>query len=160
MRVLGIDPGYARCGWGIVELKGDPVYVAHGCIETPSTWKPHIRLRHIGDACAQIIASYVPTRMAMETLYFKQSTTTALGVAQARGVLFYIAAVHGLDIDEMTPTQVKTSVTGYGKADKLQMQEMVRLQLRLAAIPTPDDAADALAVAICGAVCSRSLRLS
>lgn len=160
MRVLGIDPGYARCGWGVVELAGEPKYVAHGCFETSSDLDFEKRLLFLGDSCAEVIEKYQPDQMAMETIYFKQSTTTALKVAQARGVLFYVAAKHGLLIDEMTPTQVKTNLTGYGKADKAQMQQMVKLQLHLKEIPQPDDAADALAVAICGVLCSRSIRIA
>ena len=159
MKVLGIDPGYARMGWGVVDFHGDTSYVAHGCIETHKDTLFPNRLKQIGEELEEIIGEYKPDRIAVEDLYFKQSTTTALKVAQARGVLFYIAAKYEIPIDEMQPTQVKQGLTGYGKADKAQMQMMVKLQLKLAEIPKPDDAADALAVAIVGAVCHRSLAL-
>ena len=159
MRVLGIDPGYARCGWGIVDFNGDTAYVAHGCFETSKNDKFEDRLKLIGEELEKVILEFKPERIAVEELYFAKSTTTALNVCHARGVLFFIAAQHGIPIDEMKPSQVKQGLTGYGKADKSQMQMMVKLQLKLQDIPQPDDAADALAVAIVGAVCHKSLAL-
>lgn len=155
MRVLGIDPGYARCGWGVVEMERDPKYVAHGCFETSAGTDFEKRIQFIGEECLKVIEQYRPDRLAIETIYFKQSTTTALKVAQVRGVIFYIAAQAGLVIDEMSPLEVKSHLTGYGNADKLQVQQMVKMQLSLRAVPQPDDAADALAVCISAALCNR-----
>jgi len=159
IRVLGLDPGYARCGWGVVDYSGDTTYVAHGCFETHKDEKFENRLKIIGEALEKVIEEYKPDRIAIEELFFAKSTTTALKVCHARGVLFFIAAKFGIPIDEMKPSQVKQGLTGYGKADKSQMQMMVKLQLKLQTVPQPDDAADALAVAIVGAVCHRTLAL-
>ncbi len=159
MRVLGLDPGYARCGWGIVDYEGDTKHVAHGCFETHKDEVFPDRLKKIGEELVKVIEEFKPDRIGVEELFFAKSTTTALKVCHARGVLLFIAAQYGIPVDEMKPSQVKQGLTGYGRADKSQMQGMVKLQLKLVDIPKPDDAADALAVAIVGAVCYRSLVL-
>ncbi|KEO82256.1 crossover junction endodeoxyribonuclease RuvC [Tumebacillus flagellatus] len=149
MRILGIDPGYGRTGYGVVDSIGNRIKsVEYGCIETkPNTPIPD-RLVDIYGAVCEVIARLKPEAVAVEQIFFSKSVTTALDVAQARGVVLLAAREAGLPVAEYTPMQVKQSVAGYGKADKKQMQEMVRMFLGLANIPKPDDAADALAVAI------------
>jgi crossover junction endodeoxyribonuclease RuvC len=149
MRILGIDPGYGRLGYGVVESIGNRMKsVEYGCIET----KPHTpmpdRLIDIYGAIKEIIARHAPDAMSIEQLFFAKNVTTGLDVAQARGVVLLAAREANLPIGEYTPVQVKQSIVGYGKADKKQVQEMVRMFLGLAKIPKPDDAADALAIAI------------
>ena len=152
MRILGIDPGYGRTGWGVVEKQnGDWKHVAHGCIET-SVKDPFVeRLIEIKIEIEKLIKEYKPTRAGVEGLFFAKNAKTAMKVGQARGVILLTLVDAGLVIDEFTPLQVKQALTGYGRADKNQMQKMVQLQLGLKDKPTPDDAADALAVALtCG----------
>jgi crossover junction endodeoxyribonuclease RuvC len=149
MRILGIDPGYGRTGFGVVDSVGNRMKaVEYGCIET----KPHTpmpdRLFDIYGAVKEIIARHRPDAMAVEQLFFAKNVTTGIDVAQARGVVLLAAREAGLSVGEYTPMQVKQSLVGYGKAEKKQMQEMVRMFLGLAKIPKPDDAADALAIAI------------
>jgi crossover junction endodeoxyribonuclease RuvC len=149
VRILGIDPGIARLGWGVVEVEGSRLRgVAHGCVETPAQMAEPERLNRIFSALQDIIALHAPGCVSVEQLFFYRNTTTAFRVGQARGVAL-LAAVHaGLSVYEYTPMQVKQAVTGYGGADKRQVQEMVRILLGLRDIPRPDDAADALAIAI------------
>ena len=152
MRVLGFDPGTATTGYGVVEIRGSRLaHVAHGTIETPAGLFFADRLRMIYEEAAVLINRFQPAAVAIERLYFKQNVTTGIAVAQARGVLALAAAQVGLPIGEFSPTEAKTAVTGYGKADKKQMQEMIRILLNLDAVPRPDDAADALGLAICQA---------
>ncbi|MGB8954869.1 MAG: crossover junction endodeoxyribonuclease RuvC [Tumebacillaceae bacterium] len=149
MRILGIDPGYGRTGYGVVDVVGNRMKsVEYGCIETkPNTPMPD-RLFDIYGAVKEIIARLQPEAMAIEQLFFAKNVTTGIDVAQARGVVLLAAREAHLPIGEYTPMQVKQSLVGYGKADKKQMQEMVRMFLGLAQIPKPDDAADGLAIAI------------
>lgn len=150
MRVLGLDPGTATTGYGVVEGKGSRLhYIAHGTISTPAGTHFAERLLAIHRACAALIEQHRPDAVAIERLYFKQNVTTGIAVAQARGVLALTAAQAGLPIGEFSPTEAKTAITGYGKADKRQVQEMIKILLNLKSIPRPDDAADALAIAIC-----------
>ncbi len=149
MRILGIDPGYGRTGYGVIDTIGNRVKsVEYGCIET----KPHTpmpdRLIDIYGAVTEIIERLRPDAMAVEQLFFAKNVTTGLDVAQARGVVLLAGRQANLSLGEYTPMQVKQSIAGYGKADKKQIQEMVRMFLGLATIPRPDDAADALAIAI------------
>lgn len=150
MRVLGIDPGTATTGYGLVEESGgDLKAVAFGAIRTPAGQPLPARLQLIYRAVADLAAEWKPTGTAVEELFFSRNVRTAMGVGQARGVILLALADAGLAVAEYTPSAIKQAVTGYGNADKAQMQEMVRLLLGLAEIPRPDDAADALAVAIC-----------
>ncbi|MBX3179811.1 MAG: crossover junction endodeoxyribonuclease RuvC [Candidatus Hydrogenedentes bacterium] len=150
MRVLGLDPGTATTGYGVVEGKGSRLHhIAHGVITTPPEMHFADRLKYIHEACAALLIEHRPDAVAIERLYFKQNVTTGITVAQARGVLALAAAQAGLPIGEFSPTEAKTAITGYGKADKKQVQEMIKLLLNLDAIPRPDDAADALGIAIC-----------
>ncbi|MCC6142789.1 MAG: crossover junction endodeoxyribonuclease RuvC [Candidatus Hydrogenedentes bacterium] len=150
MRVLGFDPGTATTGYGIVEGKGSRLrYVAHGAICTPPNLHFAERLKCIHEEATRLLASFSPDVVAIEKLFFKQNVTNGITVAQARGVLALAAVQAGKPIAEFSPTQCKTAITGYGKADKKQVQEMVRILLNLNEIPRPDDAADALGLAIC-----------
>lgn len=149
MRVIGIDPGTGILGFGVVEVKGNKVkMVTGGVITTPAHTPLPDRLLEIYDGLTEIIAETKPSVMAIERLFFNQNVTTAMSVAQARGVAMLTARQADLRIEEYTPQQIKQTLTGYGKADKKQMQEMVRLQLGLTEVPKPDDCADALAAAI------------
>jgi len=150
MRAIGLDPGTATTGYGVVEGKGTRLrYVAHGAIRTPAKTHFALRLRTIFEEVTALLDSYKPDVVAIEKLYFSQNVTTGIAVAQARGVIALAAAQAGLPIGEFSPLEVKNAVVGYGKAEKRQVQEMVKILLNLEAPPRPDDAADALALAIC-----------
>ncbi len=150
MRTIGIDPGTAIMGWGIVdEARGTLSLVAYGALTTPAGMAAPDRLVILYDGLQALLREHRPETGAVEELFFGKNVNTAIGVGQARGVALLALAQAGLPIHEYKPTQVKQAVAGYGGADKQQMQEMVRLTLRLSAIPKPDDAADAVAVAIC-----------
>ena len=149
MRILGIDPGTGILGFGIIDAsKGKVQLVDGGVIRTPVKEDDAIRLLTIYDELTQIIASTKPTIMSVEKLFFSRNVTTAMTVAQARGVVLLCGMQAGMEIHEYTPMQIKLAVTGYGNADKKQMQEMVRVILGLNEIPKPDDAADACAIAL------------
>ncbi|MBO5245509.1 MAG: crossover junction endodeoxyribonuclease RuvC [Selenomonadales bacterium] len=150
MLALGIDPGTAICGYGLVELNGTRLKaVDHGAILTPAKMAPEQRLMKIYEELNDIIAKFKPDIMGVEQLFFNKNVTTAISVGQARGVILLAAAQHGLPIKEFTPLQVKQSVVGYGKATKEQVIYMTTRLLNLPSAPHPDDVADALAVAIC-----------
>lgn len=149
MRILGIDPGTGILGFGIIEARATSVQLVDaGVIRTPVKEDDAIRLETIYDELTDIIASAKPEVMSVEKLFFARNVTTAMTVAQARGVVLLTARQAGMPIFEYTPMQIKQSITGYGKADKKQMQEMVRVLLKLTEVPKPDDCADALAAAI------------
>lgn len=149
-RVLGIDPGLANAGWGVIDVDGNRLtYVAHGSISTDSKIPAPVRLKEIFDQLSIIIEKYKPVEAGMETLYFAKNVKTALPVAEARGVLSLCMVQNGLMLSEYTPLQIKQAVVGNGRADKNQVQQMVKLILGLDKIPKPDHAADALAAAIC-----------
>jgi crossover junction endodeoxyribonuclease RuvC len=161
MRVLGIDPGTATTGYGVVEeVKGDLKPLAFGVIRTPADQPLPVRLQLIYRALRELAAEWGPTAAAVEELFFSRNVRTAMSVGQARGVTLLALADIGLDVAEYTPLAIKQAVTGYGNADKAQVQEMVRLLLGLAEAPRPDDAADALAVAICHLHSARLAALS
>ncbi len=150
MRIIGIDPGYATIGYGIVDY--DNIHfktVGYGAVTTPPDKNFPDRLIDIYNDIKTLIKKYNPQSMAIERLYFNTNTTTAIDVAQARGVIVLAARQAGIDIFEYTPLQVKQSITGYGRAEKHQVMEMVKSLLQLKAVPKPDDTADALALAIC-----------
>jgi len=151
MSVLGIDPGIGTTGYGVVDedRSGNVVLIAYGAIETtPGAPMPARLLKLHGEALA-IMRQHQPESVAVEQLFFGRNVTTAISVGQARGVVLLAAAQAGLDVYEYKPAEVKQALSGYGKADKRQMQEMVRLLLNLDHIPRPDDAADAIAIAVC-----------
>ena len=159
MVILGIDPGYAIVGFGVLErTKGlDARLIACGAINTPAGLPLSKRLLQISDDMRALIAQFSPEVMAIEKLYFGNNVTTGIGVAQARGVILAEAEREGLAIYEYDPSQVKSAVTGYGKAEKRQVMEMTKRLLHLNAVPRPDDAADAVAIALCHARSSTSM---
>ena len=154
--ILGIDPGTATMGWGVVRQEGSRLrYARHGAITTPPDWEMPRRLGRLFDGVTELIRAYRPEIVAIEELFFNTNTTTAITVGQARGVAILAAYKAGIDVEEYTPLQVKQAITSYGRAEKRQVQEMVRTLLNLHEIPRPDDAADGLAIAICHAFTSR-----
>jgi crossover junction endodeoxyribonuclease RuvC len=150
VRIIGIDPGTGILGFGIIEVdnRSKAQLVDAGVIRTPVKEDDAVRLQTIFEELTDIIAQTKPTEMAVEKLFFAQNITTAMTVSQARGVVLLTGKQAGLDIYEYTPLQIKQSLTGYGRAEKKQVQEMVRVILNLKTIPQPDDCADALAAAI------------
>ena len=152
MIVLGIDPGTAATGYGLVERDGSKLrLVDYGCLQTLSTQALPIRLLEIHRAVTELIITHKPAQIGVERLFFNRNVQTAFAVGQARGVVLLAAAEHGLPVFEYGPHEVKMAVTGYGRADKGQVQRMAQVVLGMAKLPKPDDAADALAVAICTA---------
>lgn len=149
MRILGIDPGTGILGFGIIEVRrGKQLLVDGGVIRTPVKEDDAVRLLTIYEELTDIIAQNRPDIMSVEKLFFARNVTTAMTVAQARGVVLLCGRQAGMQIYEYTPMQIKQAITGYGKADKKQMQEMVRTILGLQEVPKPDDAADAIAAAL------------
>lgn len=149
MRVLGIDPGYAIVGWGVIEYNVPKfATVDYGAITTPAGMEFGQRLKGVYGGVSKVIELYQPDAISLEQLFYYNNQTTIIGVAEARGVVLLAAAQMDIPIFEYTPLQVKQSVTGYGKAVKKQVQEMTRIMLKLPGIPKPDDTADALAIAI------------
>jgi crossover junction endodeoxyribonuclease RuvC len=149
---MGIDPGIAIVGFGFLDKQGSKlVPVQYGSIQTKAHTDPSIRLRDVYDSAVQLIDTYKPDAVAIEKLFFNKNVSTALTVGEARGVLILAAVQKGLPVAEYTPLQVKQATVGYGRAEKKQVQEMVRMFLNLKAVPKPDDVADALAIAICHA---------
>lgn len=154
--ILGIDPGTATMGWGVVRQEGNRLrYVQHGAIVTPPDWPMPRRLGRLFDGVTELVRGYRPGTVAVEELFFNTNVTTAITVGQARGVALLAAYRAGIEVAEYTPLQVKQAITSYGRADKRQVQEMVRALLNLREIPRPDDAADGLAIAITHAFSSR-----
>lgn len=152
MVILGIDPGYAIVGWGIINYERSKVQpLAFGSVQTPAKTDFSDRLCKIYDDFMEIIARYKPEAAAVEKLYFQNNQKTAIDVAEARGVLLLALKQSGVPLFEYTPLQVKSAVTGYGQAEKAQVMEMTRRRLGLEKVPKPDDTADALAIAICHA---------
>jgi len=149
--VVGIDPGTAITGYGIIreQENGDLEWVSHGVVKTPSDWDEPRRLLVLYKKLNEIFTSYKPDCCAVEKLFFQKNVKTAIQVGQGRGAALIAAAEAGLTVGEYTPLEIKQAVVGYGNADKQQVQKMVKVLLNLKEIPKPDDAADALAVAIC-----------
>ncbi len=146
--ILGLDPGYGRLGFGIVQVtKGEATCLGCGVITTAKERTHAARLQELAQDIRALIRKFSPTVVAVETLFFAKSVTTALKVAEVRGVILLLAEEAGLEIVEVRPNEVKMALTGYGKADKRQMQSMITKVLRLPSVPKPDDAADALAIA-------------
>jgi crossover junction endodeoxyribonuclease RuvC len=156
MRIIGIDPGTGILGFGIIEVNGPKAHLVDaGVIRTPVREDDAVRLLTIYEELTDIIVQTKPQVMSVEKLFFARNVTTAMTVSQARGVVLLCGKQAGLTLFEYTPMQIKQAVTGYGKADKKQMQEMVRILLKLKEVPQPDDAADALAAALTHASTAR-----
>ena len=153
VRIIGVDPGLASTGWGVVESSsgGRLRYIAHGCIETRAETPRGERLAFIYTSFLEVVKAYNPSAAAMENLYFGKNISSAMTVAEARGVLLLALTSQGLRVEELTPNAIKKAVVGVTRADKKQIQEMVRFILGLGEIPKPDHAADALGAAICAA---------
>ncbi len=158
MIILGIDPGYAIVGYGVLDYKNNHFTVVdYGAILTDAHTPFNIRLEKIYDDLTRIIEKYKPVAMSVEKLFYNNNAKTVIDVSQARGVIMLAAQKNGVQTYEYTPLQVKQSVVGYGRADKKQVQEMTRRILALEKVPKPDDTADALAMAICHAHASGSI---
>jgi len=154
--ILGIDPGTATMGWGVIRQEGNRLrYVQHGAVTTPADWEMPRRLSRLFDGVTELVEGYRPETVAVEELFFNTNVTTAITVGQARGVTLLAAYRAGIQVYEYTPLQVKQAITSYGRAEKRQMQEMVKTLLNLREVPKPDDAADGLAIAVCHAFSSR-----
>jgi len=152
VKIIGIDPGIAIVGYGVLEQRGNRLIpLDYGCIRTEAGLSVPARLKRIYDEARCLFREYGPDVVAVEKLFFNRNVTTAFTVGQARGVLLLASEEAGVPVTEYTPLQVKMAVVGYGQAEKRQVQEMVRLLLSLSEVPKPDDAADALAIAICQA---------
>ena len=158
MRVLGIDPGLAIVGWGVIDVQGmNYIPVAYGAIRTPAHTPVQARLQSIFRDMKELFHTYKPDAMSIEELFFTKNVTTGIPVAEARGVILLSAQEAGVPVFEYKPPQVKQAVVGYGKAEKLQVISMVTTLLRLRTHPKPDDTADALALALCHAQSHSSL---
>ncbi len=158
MRILGIDPGYAIVGWGVIEQQNSKFKtLGYGAITTAAGGEFTARLETIYNDMCRLLEEAKPDAMAIEKLFFNTNTTTAIMVAEARGVILLAARKAGVPVYEYTPLQVKQAVTGYGRAEKMQIQEMTKLLLHLERVPKPDDTADALAIALCHAHSAHSL---
>lgn len=158
MIILGIDPGYAIVGWGVIEYTSNRFTVVdYGAVTTEAGTPFNDRLKAVYDGIDSIMKRYSPEALSIEKLFYNTNAKTVIDVAQARGVINLAAVQNNIPIFEYTPLQVKQSVVGYGRAEKKQVQEMTRVILKLAKIPKPDDTADALAMAICHAHASGSM---
>lgn len=152
MVILGIDPGFAIVGFGVVKSEqGKQAMIQCGAITTPSGMPLPARLKLIADDMEELLTTFRPDAMAVEELFFTNNVTTGIGVAQARGVILLAAERQGVPIFEYSPSEVKLAVAGYGKAEKKQVMDMVKRLLGLKSVPKPDDAADAVAIALCHA---------
>jgi crossover junction endodeoxyribonuclease RuvC len=161
VRVLGIDPGTAACGYGIVQESGGRIRsIDHGWWQTSARERPELRLKTIFDRVQELIAEHAPDAVAVEESYVGADARTALSVGQARGAVLVAAAALGVECVEYPPARVKQAVCGYGRAEKVQVQRMVRTILALESNPTPNHAADALAVAICHALAPPLMRIA
>ncbi|MCD6550893.1 crossover junction endodeoxyribonuclease RuvC [Thermotoga sp.] len=161
MRILGVDPGYGIVGIGVIEISGNRIsHVFHGVIETSKDLPRGKRLKQIYEEFVRILDTFSPDECALEKLFFVKNVTTAIGVGEARGVIFLALEEKNVPVFEYAPNEVKISLTGYGKASKKQIQENVKRFLGLSKLPQPDDAADALAIAWCHALQSRMRRVT
>jgi crossover junction endodeoxyribonuclease RuvC len=161
VKVIGIDPGTAACGYGIVHGSGGRLRaIDHGWWSTPAGERPELRLKTIFDGVAALITEHAPDAVALEESFVGADARIALSVGQARGAVLVAAALAGLECTEYPPARVKQAVCGYGRADKAQVQRMVKTILSLQALPTPNHAADALAVAICHALAPPLLKMT
>lgn len=149
--IAGIDPGIADTGYGILSVRGnDTTVLDYGTVKTPAGVAPHTRLHELHESLTELFRRYRPGVVVIEKLFFARNVTTAMTVGQARGVALLVASEFSCTVYELTPTQIKQGLTSYGAASKKQVQHMVKAVLKLKTIPRPDDAADALAAALCG----------
>jgi crossover junction endodeoxyribonuclease RuvC len=160
VRIVGIDPGTALLGFGVIDVDDDPVLVDFGVVETTAEDAMPLRLLSLYESLTTLLDRFRPEAVAIEQLFFARNVTTAITVGQARGIALLTAAQANVDVFEYSPSQVKHAISGYGKADKQQMQEMVRIMLGMEFTPHPDDAADGLAVALCHSQRSRFAALT
>ena len=161
MRILGVDPGVATVGFGLIEAdRGRARMLQYGAITTSAGLPLSARLYRIGTDMDELLAACRPDAVAIEELFFNHNITTGIAVAHGRGVILYSAEKRGVPLYEYTPSQVKQAVVGYGKAEKRQVMDMTKRLLKLSAVPKPDDAADALAIALCHARSATSLLAS
>jgi crossover junction endodeoxyribonuclease RuvC len=161
VRILGIDPGFDRTGFGVIDTRGsDAIWVAHGCIQTRAGDDFAERLKVVRNELKKLVDLHQPHCVAVEELFFQTNAKTAIKVGMARGVIVLTLSDAGLPIVELTPNQVKQGIAGWGAADKKQVQFMVQRVLKLKDVPKPDDAADALAIAIVGGMLYRRERLA
>lgn len=149
MIILGIDPGTAIIGYGLIKKNEELELIKYGCIETAKSMPSAERLKKIYNQLNKLIKKYKPDIVAVEDIFFFKNLKTVISVSQARGVILLTAINSNIPISEFTPLQIKQAITGYGRAEKIQVQKMVKILLNLKKIPKPDDAADALATAIC-----------
>lgn len=150
MIILGIDPGTAATGYGVIEQNGDNVnLIKFGCIKTTPQTEKKERFKIIYDNLLSLIDEYCPDVLAVELLFFNKNTKTALSIGEVRGIIFLACAVKNIKLFEYTPLEVKNTLAGYGRADKNQIKQMIQMQFDLPKPPTPDDAADAVAIALC-----------
>jgi crossover junction endodeoxyribonuclease RuvC len=150
MIVIGIDPGVARLGYGVIQVdKGVVTPLCYGCIQTRAGKRQAERLFAIYTEITALFAKYPPDFLAIEKLFFTKNVTSAMSVSEVRGVILLAAEQHNIPVEEYTPNQIKQAITGSGRADKVQMQEMIKRLLHLDEIPKPDDAADGLSIALC-----------
>lgn len=157
-RVLGIDPGLAILGWSVIDVDGsNATLVQYGCLRTPAHEALTKRLGSVYDQLSALALQYNPSQLALETLFFVKNAKTLAQVGHARGIILLVAGQGDMDVFEYAPRQIKLALTGSGAADKFQMQNMVQRRLKLKEIPQPDDAADAVAVALCHAQYAQSL---
>lgn len=160
MRILGVDPGIGRLGWGVIEVEGqNQKAIAYGCIETSMKITEEKRIQEIFHELQNILIQTKPDVLAVEELFFSRNVTTAFSVGQARGVVLLAAAEAGIPLASYYPTAVKSAVTGYGKADKAQIGQMVKVILKLESLPKLDDTTDALAVALTHAFTAKFKRI-
>lgn len=149
MIILGLDPGIARTGFGVINSTNTNTFITCGCLTTSNIHSLAERLLILGDDLNSLVERHRPELCVIESVFFGANTKTAMLTAQARGVLLYILRKHHIEVQELTPLQIKSRLTGYGSADKHQIQTLVTQQLNLHTVPDPDDAADALAAALC-----------
>ena len=149
MIILGLDPGIGRTGFGVIDTNSSPRFIRCGCITTPAIFSVEDRLHQLGQDLHHLLVEFRPERAVVEQIFFGKNRQTAILTAQARGVLLYVLREHHVTVESLTPLQIKSRLTGYGAATKTQIQSVVRQQLNLDRIPEPDDAADALAAALC-----------
>ena len=152
MKILGIDPGIGICGFGLIGIsstdKADATLLDYGAVTTPINTPLPSRLQELYESLTELFEQTTPDVISVEKLFFSKNVTTGIAVAEARGIVLLVASQHNIPIFEYTPNEIKKTLTGYGSADKRQVQEMVKLHLRLDKVPKPDDAADAIAAAI------------